>query len=89
MSITVNRVVPVTMFEAVHFDGDTSIWDVARWCNAHRVDENTDHVVPQYTLTLRGSGGPLAIKSGDWVVCGINGMYHVVKDLSEFHIVKG
>lgn len=89
MTLEVRRVIPNEFFEAVHFNKDASVWDVARWCNAYRVDEKGT-VMPTYCFFIRSdTEEKIHVERDQWIIKGINGVLAVVPDVTEYHLVKG
>ena len=52
--------------EAVHFEKQTQMWEIAQWMKAYRIDGDQNGC--EFTYTFQGEEKAANIKLGKWIV---------------------
>lgn len=67
MAIEIMKVArKIQIVEAVHFEKQTQMWEIAQWMKAHQIDG--DLAGCEFIYTLQGEKKPVYIKRGEWIV---------------------
>lgn len=56
----------IQVVEAVHFEKQTQMWEIAQWMMAHQIDG--DAAGCEFIYTFQGEKKPVYIKRGEWIV---------------------
>lgn len=67
MELDVVRVArKIQVVDAVHFEKQTQMWEIAQWMKAHQIDGDLNGCL--FVYTFQGEAKELNVKLGKWIV---------------------